>query len=316
MNLFKKKENTQSDVKNTETASQKNDTASDLDAIFSSENDTSKSSSNTPKAEIVKVEKDDKALVEKKSKNSLIPFGKSNQVEVIDGYYDGKLPYQEAIAAAEKKEKEFEQKDRTIAYSILLVIFMVLMIFAPNIAEYVQDVNKDVTSNIATMPYVIGLNVSEAQTLLNGYEVEIKEVPPDDYFYEDGLVIKSNVDYMTPMSPDQKVILYVCHNPDAPATTLKEVVFPKFPQYKHNLVIQSATLKDGIVTVEIYNQGALFRDLTLIVNQFDKMGERLNDRVFYFQNLKVRTGETFKVDIRLTNPNLYRIDFLDAQVDS
>ena len=213
-----------------------------------------------------------------------------------------------------KKEKEFEQKDRTIAYSILLVIFMALMIFMPNISEYVQDVNKDVTSNIETMPYIIGLNVSEAMTLLNGYEVEIKDVPPDDYFYEDGLVIKSNVDYMTPMVPDQKVILYVCKNPDAPATTLEKVVFPKFPLYKHNLVIQSATLKEGIITVEIFNQGQLFRDLTLIVNQFDKQNNPLNNRTFYFQNLKVRQGETFKIDIRLTNPDLYRIDFLDAQV--
>ena len=288
------------------------DAVSVFDSLFDSEEDKDKKTK--PKSEIVKLEKDKEKPVERKSKNALIPFGKNNQIEIINGYYDGKLPYQEAVAAAEKKEKEFEQKDRTIAYSILLVIFMALMIFMPNISEYVQDVNKDVTSNIETMPYIIGLNVSEAMTLLNGYEVEIKDVPPDDYFYEDGLVIKSNVDYMTPMVPDQKVILYVCKNPDAPATTLEKVVFPKFPLYKHNLVIQSATLKEGIITVEIFNQGQLFRDLTLIVNQFDKQNNPLNNRTFYFQNLKVRQGETFKIDIRLTNPDLYRIDFLDAQV--
>ena len=237
----------------------------------------------------------------------------SSDIQVRKGYYDGSRPLKELTLSPED-EKALEEKDRTLAYLFILAISVLLMIFSPHISKYVNEVNKDVTVNVERMPYVIGLTEPEARNLLNGYEVKVEKLQLEGFYYEDGLVVNSNVDFGTPMVADQEVVLYVCSRPEAKAKKLEAVKFPEFPVYFHNFIVQKGVLNNGIITLTILNNDKDFDSLFITIEQYNKYGERMNNRTFYYQSLKVKKGDMFTVDFKLTNPNLARIDIARVEI--
>lgn len=234
-------------------------------------------------------------------------------IVVKKGYYNGLIPYKDAVEAQQKSQEELEKKDTAVLWTAFLVISLLLAAFFPLINNYVKEVEQSMYEGIELMPEVAGMNEAEAKLLLSDYEVVVERVERVSDYFEDGVVTKSNVNPGTVLSPEQVIKLYVCSKPENKATKLETIVMPKFPVSKNQITFKSAELKDGVLYIVARNDGDMFKSFSVTLGQYNNLGEKINARRFFIRDVEVQPDEVFEFKVRLTNPQTYKFEIESAQ---